>query len=584
MNRKRLLCALAAMIGLCGLLLFPALGQAAEDTSRVRVLLKRLNIADRLDLRLDGIYSVGNPGEASMVFAPGSELTVSLKEGHLYVYYQGLSWNAGASLYFTRYQRPDGQENGLRLQGGNNLYEGDLQLNAQTEGIQAILHIEMEDYLLGVVPYEMSDSFPLEALKAQAVAARTYAARKLDSSRNFDVVDTTNDQVFKGKNAAHAKAIRAVTETQGMLLYHGGRLAQCYYTASNGGQTEKVSNVWGGEDLPYLVCQDDPYDLANPFSVIKHFRLPKQAENGLSPAVTQVLAPHLTNFLSQQGYDHQAENIRIDQVLSASLSQPKYEGSRIMTRLTLEIRLSAKRRIIPLAQADDEVMLFTSPSPIPSPIPTQAPTVSYTEFVPVSQPATLILSLPGALEQAMDLSINSGENEIITLEETADAFVFSSRRYGHGVGMSQRGAEWMAGHEQMTYQQILSFYYPGTELRQANQRVQLPALDPQRLATPGPRPTATPRPTLMPVTQALPQGAWYATVTEISDDSSLNLRSEPNTDCDILLRLYKGQKLIVLEKCQEEGWLKVKTDTAEGYVMASFLTQEQPGHETAAAP
>jgi len=77
------------------------------------------------------------------------------------------------------------------------------------------------------------------------------------------------------------------------------------------------------------------------------------------------------------------------------------------------------------------------------------------------------------------------------------------------------------------------------------------------------------------VTRAAEAGQYYAAVTEIADDSSLNLRSEPSMNGKILMRLYKGQKLLVLEECPEEGWVKVCTDAVEGYVMASFLTSDQ---------
>ena len=78
----------------------------------------------------------------------------------------------------------------------------------------------------------------------------------------------------------------------------------------------------------------------------------------------------------------------------------------------------------------------------------------------------------------------------------------------------------------------------------------------------------------MPVTAAsLPEGAYLASVEGIEDNSSLNLREEPNTASPVLMRLYKHQQLIVLETCEDPAWVKVKTDVIEGYVMASFLTR-----------
>ena len=101
-----------------------------------------------------------------------------------------------------------------------------------------MLTLGVEDYLLGVVPYEMGDSFPLEALKAQAIAARTYALRKSGSSEDYDVEDTTNDQAYRGRSASSPLSEQAVRETKGICGVYKGALAQCFYSASNGGQTE----------------------------------------------------------------------------------------------------------------------------------------------------------------------------------------------------------------------------------------------------------------------------------------------------------------------------------------------------------
>jgi len=102
----------------------------------------------------------------------------------------------------------------------------------------------------------------------------------------------------------------------------------------------------------------------------------------------------------------------------------------------------------------------------------------------------------------------------------------------------------------------------------------IPALDPERLVTPGPPPTPTPRPTLMPVTHEARDDAWFALVTGIEDDSTLNLRAAPDLSGEVLMRLYKNQRLLVVERCPEEGWVKVKTDVIEGYVMEKFLQKE----------
>ena len=167
----------------------------------------------------------------------------------------------------------------------------------------------------------------------------------------------------------------------------------------------------------------------------------------------------------------------------------------------------------------------------------------------------------------------------ITISEDETSFTLTAGRYGHGVGMSQRGAQQQASEGKKKYTEILDFYYPGAKLRRyTGESAALPTPDPLLGETPGPIPTATPRPTLMPVTTAetgLPEGAWMATVENIDDDSSLNLREKPSAGSKVLRRLYKHQPLIVLEEAEVPGWARVKTDVVEGYVMLSFLQKAE---------
>ena len=208
--------------------------------------------------------------------------------------------------------------------------------------------------------------------------------------------------------------------------------------------------------------------------------------------------------------------------------------------------------------------------------PTNTPEPVYSSFV--QWPETVLIDLPifPDAESALGLSINSNyQNEIWSVAETEKQFTIEVRRYGHGVGMSQRGAQMMADKYGKNYQEILAFYYPGMELMRYPEQNRPNVIVRELLAeTPGPAPSPTPRPTLMPVTIKAGANQWFAKVTEISDGSSLNLRAEPALSSDILMRLYKGQRLLVLERCPQEGWVHVKTDTADGYVLESYLTRE----------
>ncbi len=601
----------AALLLLLALLPTVGCGEAAQvgeiaqpDNPVLRVRLARLNIADRVDLSLNGLYGLDTGDGPAMTFPRNSELTILLREGGLVVYYRGMRWEAGESLKLIRFEAA-GDENGLRFQTDGNLYEGDLWLTAGDEGIRAVLHIRLEDYLLGVVGYEMSDSFPLDALKAQSVAARTYALKRVGRYDDYDVVDTTNDQVFKGRDLSQTNAARAIAETRGVCGYDGDALANCYFGATNGGQTELAENRWGADSAAfYLQMFDDPYDLANPRSNVRSVTLPKKAKAGevVSLGLRQVLCAALSEELLARGWDASPESLRVDTVTAVSVDTPMYaEPSRLYTKLHITLTYSGRTRTDPAVAVnmpdEQEVELFASAptttvaptpaptaaptaesdatdAPTPSPSPTPAPI--YGEFTAVEEPVSLDIDLFPEGETQLGLSHNSYANELITVRETDEAFILESRRYGHGVGLSQRGAEWMALMHQKTWLEILQFYYPGLEFKRFTGE-ELPAstLRPIQLETPGPRPTATPRPTLMPVTQDVPEGGWIAVVTGIDDDSTLNLRSAPDMDGEIVRRLYKNQRLVVLERCPEEGWVHVRTDAAEGYVMESFLSEEE---------
>lgn len=563
---KRWIAGLSALVMLLTIGLALPVGARAEKNT-VRVLLTRLNLTDRLEIALDGSYTLDG-----MSFQRGSRLVLSCTTGRMMVYYEGMALDSGKELVLTRHQAAEGLENGLRLNGDYALYRGDLHVKTDGKMLTAVLHIPIEEYLLGVVPYEMSDSFPLEALKAQAVAARTYALYKMrGASGAYDLVDNTNDQVFRGYNASNERAIRAVQETAGVACYNNGALAICYYTASNGGQVELVRNVWGKGEGDYITMHDDPYDVENPESVVKSAAIAKTAKDGIvyNQQLTDYLLDGVSEAVTALGYSGDAADTRIAGVAGISLHTPQGgTSSKVMTQMRFDLTVQCRQKPT-AAMQDEEVNLFALPETTPeatsAPQPTQAPFVTLEQTVQVDVPVF------SAIEPWLGLSINGSNNEILTVREENDRFVIESRRYGHGVGMSQRGAQWMAGQYGWTYDQILRFYYPGLALKKTDTQVTLPpAVSAAFLTTPGPAATPTPRPTLMPASDQLKAGEWRVKVTQISANSSLNLRSAPSTASDVLRVLYYGQELLA-SPCDEEGWIKVRTDVTEGYVMEKFV-------------
>ncbi|CDF58592.1 SpoIID/LytB domain-containing protein [Thermobrachium celere] len=151
----------------------------------------------------------------------------------------------------------------LTIQSGTtiNKYQGDFKFKIIENKIFPINSLYIEDYLKGVVGFEMSDYFPIEALKAQAVAARNYTLTNLNLYKNlgFDLNDTIECQVYGGYNDKLKNVIRAVDETRGQVQLYNETLVQAFYSASNGGYTEATENVWSTA-LPYCVIKQDTFD------------------------------------------------------------------------------------------------------------------------------------------------------------------------------------------------------------------------------------------------------------------------------------------------------------------------------------
>jgi stage II sporulation protein D len=145
----------------------------------------------------------------------------------------------------------------------NTWYRGSINLTPTARGITVVNEVPLEQYLYSVVPSEMPSSWPLEALKSQAVAARTYAISSLGSyrSKGYDVVATTASQVYLGVKSESNLSTQAVTQTNGEILTHAGKAIHAYFHSCSGGQTESGADLWA--PFAYLRSVAD-YDQASP--------------------------------------------------------------------------------------------------------------------------------------------------------------------------------------------------------------------------------------------------------------------------------------------------------------------------------
>ena len=577
--------------------LAPVPDAAIEDDGLLRVALMSMGTQEQLDITVAGVYALeGDPG---FRFDRGARLALSVGEGSIYMAVSGLTIDMGPTLTLTRHKAAAGEENGLYIDQSEKetLYAGDLTVYCEEGGLRAVLELPVEEYLLGVVAYEMSDSFPIEALKTQAVAARTYAMqRKWQSAdRDYDVVDTTADQVFKGYDPEYTNVAEAVEATRGVVGLYDGTFAVCYYTASNGGQTALPSQIWGIKDSDgYLAMTEDPYDVENPKSLQSELTVsPDCAE---SPALKAMLEAQLGEILMDEGYGEGEWELL--EIASVEPVEPRFEGSRMYDGLAFDLRVKLLEPVAtPEPEATPEATAEASAEPTgeattaptetaaeaagdamptapdePLPTPTEVPR----EWVVSGQTRRVVLDVYKQVKGELGLGLNGTDCELVSVDTEADAdgepaqFTILLRRFGHGVGMSQRGAQWMAGHYNKNWQEIFAFYYPGLSVeRMSWPEDVLTDLDalPDSVGAARPRPTPTPTPAPLP---ALEAGERYAKVTA----DMLNLRQQPTTASMALTQLPRGRRLIVRGEADENGWVSVHTAELEGYVKEEYLEYE----------
>ncbi len=318
---------------------------------------------------------------------------------------------------------------------GTCTYLGNMTFDVSGGYVRAINTLPIEQYLYGVVPHEMSNSFPVEALKAQAVCARGYAVSKCsrNAAGTYDILDTSKDQVYRGYASKNTRAIAAVDDTKGKVLTYEGDIIEAYYSASNGGQTERTGNVWE-KDLPYYTNADDPYDLLNASSLEYLGFIPAVYNDDTLSRMDQTVIAAL-----QRGANEAAgKNVTLLSTVSVLPCEPSYEApSRCFTKANVALMVDdgQKQGQVNVVLQLDALDFGTSRN---------------------------VLGLIG--RKATSLRMRGAEPGSMTIRGTRyDGWYLTVRRYGHGIGLSQRSAQERARNGQ-AYTDILQFFYINTEL------------------------------------------------------------------------------------------------------------------------
>lgn len=314
-----------------------------------------------------------------------------------------------------------------------------------------INHIDLEHYLYGVVPREMPSTFPMEALKAQAVASRTYAVYNINKHINegFDLCDTTHCQVYYGYIYERPTTNQAVDETEGIYIYYDGKIIEAVYHSTSSGYTEDSSNVWG-RNVPYLKSVQDYFSLdsGSPYT------------NWSFSISLSEINEKLVNAGIMIGNLHDIEIIE-------TTSTNKVKKLKLKGTLGEEIITAENFRNI-IGATNLKSTWFT--------IKGSTNTVSSvyvldgSSLEPVSIDVNKAYIIDGNNRKTVTRGIVSramGKDNIRifgrTNTLTGNTIVIEGSGYGHGVGMSQYGAKKMAEYG-YDFETILKYYYTGVDV------------------------------------------------------------------------------------------------------------------------
>ena len=601
--------------------------QAATSYDIIRVKLS-MGEPTSVPFYIDGNYSV--EGDSSVVL-PRQAYTVTLSGSTLYLKYGSTTLYSGSSIKLVQNAATDGLNNFIRLDNskyGYHSYLGDMEFKINSGYILVINHVYLDYYLYGVVPYEMSDSWPIEALKAQAVTARNYAVQCIGGDDNYDVVDTSGNQVYKGYNAANTNAIAAVDATAKRVLMCGSKRVDMYYSASNGGYTEIPQHVWsaGNTIMPYHIIQVDEYDAANPYSSQEVLIFPKAVSD--TDAITY---QYSSDGAMVTGTGTESANAERYLKISA-LSAVREQG--YIASVTGDIKIVGISHITPHTYTDqheildyngNDLCVYFEKADVTMTVRAKRYAssddtgvvlgdvngdgrISITDYSLIRLDILGIKDLddiyltaadvngdgkssitdyslirlhilgikymaqpPGSgelIEEAVTVTFTINMHEfddqdgqytafnrthlrLFVVTETDTAWCIYQRRYGHGIGVSQRGAQQRAKSDDPavnTYDKILLFYYPNTEFG----TISIEA------------------PTLATLSTAPGTGGTNASIS-----STVNVRSGPSTGYSVIGNLSVGARIeVTAANHNGSEWHQVSWGGGVAYIHGDYITRD----------
>lgn len=332
---------------------------------------------------------------------------------------------------------------------GARQYRGRIEIGRySSQALTAVNVINIESYLYGVVPGEMISSWPIQALRAQAVCSRSYAISKTtyrtDSniSNGYEIDDTTDNQVYKGYGVETVATNAAVDFTRGEVITYQGKVITAFYYSTSGGRTEDGANVWNLK-APYLTSvvdeferepEKEPWVIAMPMSEVE-FRL---SQAGIDVGVVQKVIPEITTA-SNRVYSLKIIGSKNSQVIQSQKIREVFE------------LYSTKFEIVKYEDQSDQVHVLSADSTTSvnlNDCSVMSSDDNVTSLVDTNQRIYIVKSSNNLTPFIKDSPTNP------------EVIYFVGLGFGHGVGMSQSGAKGLASAG-YSYWKIIQYYYKG---------------------------------------------------------------------------------------------------------------------------
>jgi len=457
------------------LLLFsPMDAKAAADYSYVRVKLS-IGAVSSYSVKVKGDYYVAESSSAQL---SRQGYTVKIAGGALSLCDSGGKVMLKGKNTITFVQRvPTANSNNCMTLGSKN-YLGNItfSMNSAKTALICVNRVYMEDYVAGVIPYEMGEASNINALKAQAIAARTYAANQMSSSATHDVVDTAADQVYNGYEPSKTRSLQAVKETAKQMLWCDKELVSVYYSASNGGFMDITQHIWSTSVPlePYQVFKKDPYDLRHPSSRKEEIKLYKNlaGSNTMHSNLEKYIKDACIDLFQTSAYIKKGyqvtlySDLNLKTIVSVTPSGLRGGHSFQPTKKCSGHSASKFGAVKDCYESCPnyikyKVVLKVDANKVTKDAKGQEVSSMGTETVTITLDAA-------QFEPGGSYAIYKDDKlRLISLVDNGKYFSFMHLRFGHGIGLSQRGTQQQA-NEGRTHTQILSFYYPNTEIKAAN--------------------------------------------------------------------------------------------------------------------